>query len=392
MFYHKNLEGRPRRYVADTIMSEYDSIRPFLDHEVPSVIQRLVNSPELAVAASELAMPRFLANNIAGRTLTRLILLYKTRNLKTIRDCQKLVTHYFDQVVARSIDNLSVNGLEHLDPNKPYLFISNHRDILMDSSLINYLIQQAGHDTCRMAVGDNLLSNSLAADLMRLNKSFIVERDVDGMSAYYRALTRTSGYIRHSLNEGVSVWIAQREGRAKDGYDRTDPALLKMLLLAYRGEDSPLSSLLKEAQIVPVSVSYEVDPCGKKKARELVAIARDGEYEKSEHEDLQSMILGLMGYKGRVHLNFARPINSVEDVEQLAERLDKDIVSNYRTFPTHRFAAKTLSGGQESEEAATDKALVALKADLAACASDEKTNLLQQYANVWKNRQDLGID
>ncbi len=378
--------------VAGALMSEYDSIRPFLDHEVPSVIQRLVNSPELAVAASELAMPRILANNMAGQALTRLMLLYKTRGLKTIRDCQKLVTHYFDQVVARSIDNLSVSGLEHLDPNKPYLFISNHRDILMDSSLINYLIQQAGHDTCRMAVGDNLLSNSLAADLMRLNKSFIVERDVDGMRAYYRALTRTSGYIRHSLNEGVSVWIAQREGRAKDGIDRTDPALLKMLLLAYREEISPISALLAQAQIVPVSVSYEVDPCGVKKAEELVAIARDGEYKKSEHEDLQSMILGLMGYKGRVHLSFARPIDNVGDVEQLAERLDKDIVSNYRTFPTHRYAAKTLAGDQHSESGSTDKALVALKADLAACSDDEKTNLLQQYANVWENRKALGIE
>ncbi|MEZ7819083.1 MAG: 1-acyl-sn-glycerol-3-phosphate acyltransferase [Pseudomonadales bacterium] len=376
-------------------MSEYDSIRPFLDHEVPSVIQRLVTSPELAIAASELAMPKLLANNIAGQTLTRLLLLYKTRGLKTIRDCQKLVTHYFDQVVARSIDNLSVSGLEHLDPNKPYLFISNHRDILMDSSLINYLIQQAGHDTCRMAVGDNLLSNSLAADLMRLNKSFIVERDVDGMRAYYRALTKTSGYIRHSLDEGVSVWIAQREGRAKDGFDRTDPALLKMLLLAYRDEDAPLSALLTEVQIVPVSVSYEVDPCGIKKAEELVAIARNGVYEKSEHEDLQSMILGLMGYKGRVHLSFARPISGLEgleEVEQLAERLDKDIVSNYRTFPTHRYAAKTLAGGQDDEATSTDKALLALKADLALCGTEEKANLLQQYANVWENRKALGID
>ena len=373
------------------LMSEYDSIRPFLDHEVPSVIQRLVNSPELAVAASELTMPKFLADNVFGQTLTRLLLLYKTRGLKTIRDCQKLVTHYFDQVVARSIDNLSVSGLERLDPNKPYLFISNHRDILMDSSLINYLIQQAGHDTCRMAVGDNLLSNSLAADLMRLNKSFIVERDVVGMRAYYRALTKTSGYIRHSLNEGVSVWIAQREGRAKDGFDRTDPALLKMLLLAYRDEESPLTALLAEAQIVPVSVSYEVDPCGTKKAEELVAIARDGVYEKSEHEDLQSMILGLMGYKGRVHLSFAPPIDNVGDVEQLAERLDKDIVSKFRTFPTHRYAAKVLAGGQDDGEASTDKALVALKADLASCGEEEKTNLLQQYANVWENRKALDI-
>jgi 1-acyl-sn-glycerol-3-phosphate acyltransferase len=373
-------------------MSEYDSIRPFTDDEVPSVVARLANSPELARAASELVMPKALAGNIVGRMLTRLLLTYKTRGLKTIRDCQKLITIYFDQVVARSIDNLSASGLENLDPNKPYLFISNHRDILMDSSLINYLIQQAGHDTCRMAVGDNLLSNNVAADLMRLNKSFVVERAADGMRAYYRALTRTSGYIRHSLNEGVSVWIAQREGRAKDGYDQTDPALLKMLLLAYKDEEAPLPALLQQAQIVPVSVSYEVDPCAVNKAQELTAIARDGAYQKSDQEDLQSMILGLMGYKGRVHLNFARPIDGLQTVEQLAQRLDHDIVGGYRTFPTHRFAAKVLAGAEHLKTNSSDKALAALQADLDRCAEVEREYLIQQYSNIWQNRKALGID
>ena len=125
----------------------------------------------------------------------------------------------------------------------------------MDSSLLNYLLYEAGHDTCRMAVGDNLLNNTLVADLMRLNKSFVVERSAAGARAQYRALTRTSRYMQYSLQQGISVWIAQRQGRAKNGFDRTDPALLKMLLLAYRDKgasQSPLARLLALTPIVPV--------------------------------------------------------------------------------------------------------------------------------------------
>ena len=194
--------------------SEFDAIRPYYDHEVPDVLARLVASRELAQAASQLVMPRWLGNRSLGRLLTRSVLRLKTRNLKSIRDCQTVVAGLFETVIARSIDRLSVSGLDRLSPNDHYLFISNHRDILMDSSLLNYLLQDAGHDTCRMAVGDNLLSSSLAADLMRLNKSFVVERSVAGARAQYQALSRTSRYVQQSLQQGISVWIAQRQGRA----------------------------------------------------------------------------------------------------------------------------------------------------------------------------------
>jgi hypothetical protein len=154
-----------------------------------------------------------------------------------------------------------------------------------------------------MAVGDNLLSSSLAADLMRLNKSFVVERSVAGARAQYQALSRTSRYMQQSLQQGISVWIAQRQGRAKDGFDRTDPALLKMLLLAYRDKttaDLPMERMLQMAPAVPVSVSYELDPCGPSKAHELAVIDQQGVYEKSPQEDLNSMVKGLMGHKGRL--------------------------------------------------------------------------------------------
>ena len=161
-------------------MSEFDAIRPYYDHEVSDVLSRIVASRELAQAANQLIMPNWLGRGSLGIWLTRTALRLKTRKLRSVRDCQNMVASLFETVINRTIDRLSVSGLEHLSPNQHYLFVSNHRDILMDSSLLNYLLYEAGHDTCRMAVGDNLLNNTLVADLMRLNKSFVVERSAAG--------------------------------------------------------------------------------------------------------------------------------------------------------------------------------------------------------------------
>ena len=374
-------------------MSEFDAIRPYNDHEVPKVLARLVASRDLAQAASQLVMPSWLGGRWAGRMLARSVLRLKTRNLKSVRDCQNVIAGLFETVIHRSIDRLSVSGLDRLSPNKHYLFISNHRDILMDSSLLNYLLHDAGHDTCRMAVGDNLLANPLAADLMRLNKSFVVERSVAGARAQYKALHRTSRYMQQSLQQGISVWIAQRQGRAKDGFDRTDPALLKMLQLAYRDKsvkEDPLVRMLSLAPVVPVSVSYELDPCGPGKAQELAHIHKYGSYQKSAQEDLQSMVQGLMGNKGRVRLSFGEPIAQASSIEDLAAQLDQSIVASTRLYPTHRYA-KALLEEADSEELQNNASVRALAKQLQALDADQRPYLLQQYANIWRNRQELGI-
>jgi 1-acyl-sn-glycerol-3-phosphate acyltransferase len=373
-------------------VEDFDPIRPYQDKEVPGVLARLSSSEQLALAAKRLVLPKFLAQQFFAAWLTRKILQFSVRNLKTVDDVQRLVSKYFEQLVERSTDALTVSGLEHLDPTRQYLFISNHRDIVMDSSLINLLILRAGNETCRMAVGDNLLHNRLAADLMRLNKSFVIERDLASARAGYRAMTRTSHYIRHSLQEHVSVWIAQRQGRAKDGFDRTDPALLKMLLLAYRKQPEPISKLLTNGALVPVSLSYEVDPCAPAKACELAALERDGHYAKGEQEDLDSMIQGLLGYKGRVHVHFNTPIaDDFETVDALAEALDKAIVGGIRVFSTNRYADARLAG-EEPNTQARSNAMTALVSQLEQCSEYEQQFLLQQYANICVNRRQLGID
>ncbi len=366
-------------------MQEYDSIRPFDDHEVPAVVARVVRHPQLGAAASKLVMPSFLQANPLGNWLTSLLLRHKTRHLRSVADCQLFIADYFQRLVDESIEELTLSGLEHLTPDDTYLFMSNHRDIVMDSGLLNFLLHNAGHETCRMAVGDNLLTHELAADLMRLNKSFIVERSITGARATLAALTRTSHYIRHSLSEGVSIWIAQREGRAKDGWDRTDPALVKMLALAYKEDAEPVSGvmgLVAEANIVPVSISYELDPCAQRKAHELCVVARDGSYAKSSEEDLQSIIAGMVGYKGRVHVHISAPVRgTIESPEAMAEALDQAIVSGMRIFPTHVAAAQAL-GDQVSVAAdvpAVPEIMTRFETQIEECPESEKEYLLLQY-------------
>jgi len=341
-----------------------------------------------------LAMPGLLQGTRLGEWISAQLLRLKTRHLTTVRECQLLVAEYFERLIDETIEELTVSGLDRLDPARHYLFISNHRDIVMDSSLLNYLIHQAGHETCRIAVGDNLLTNDLAADLMRLNKSFVVERSVSGAKATLNALSRTSAYVRHSLDDDVSIWIAQREGRAKDGWDRTDPAMLKMLALAYKENGSPINDLVRGAVIVPVSISYELDPCAPSKAHELAVTDTQGGYDKSDAEDVQSIVLGMVGYKGRVHLHFGDPIEGeVEGPDALALTIDRAIMAGMHVFPTHEAAAAAL--GDESAISSDDKAVArvteAFNRQINDTPERERDYLLLQYANILRNRKDLGV-
>ena len=233
-------------------MNDFDAIRPYRDDEVPAVVARLVEDPDFCHAAALFFLPRLtagfpaLGHVLAGRHLKR-----KAAGLKTVRDVQMLMSRYMDSVIEKTIFDFTVDGLERLVPGQAYLFVSTHRDIMMDSGLMNFVIHRAGHDTSRIAVGDNLLRKPYAADLMRLNKSFVVERSVTGNRAVYQVLQRTSAFVRASLEEGVSIWIAQREGRSKDGLDRTAPALIKMLALAHDGEMANPGELCDRMRIVP---------------------------------------------------------------------------------------------------------------------------------------------
>ncbi|MDX2361468.1 MAG: 1-acyl-sn-glycerol-3-phosphate acyltransferase [Crocinitomicaceae bacterium] len=326
-------------------MENFDDIRPYKDSEVIEVIGRLLKNDEFFTSIARFQLPRlskripWLAKRLVKKSLTK-----KLSDIKSIDGVQEVIAGYVQQILETTTSGLNESGLNELPQNTPHLFISNHRDIVMDPALVSYLLHRSIHGTIQIAIGDNLLKKEYISDLMRLNKSFIVKRSVQGREKLL-ASKQLSQYISYSIDEGNNVWIAQREGRAKNGIDKTDPTILKMLHLANR--DSTQKMSLKESidklRIVPVSISYEYDPCAELKARELFEIDKNGHFEKDKKSDIISISKGMNGEKGNIHLNFGTEIIAVDDDPvNIAQQIDKQIVLNYKLHPSNYIAYEKL--------------------------------------------------
>ena len=259
-------------------------------------------------------------------------------NCNSIDEFQNRMAPFVKKMIDRTTDGFSFSGLENLQ-DRPTLFISNHRDISLDAAFLNYLLFSQRLKTVRIAIGDNLLDGGFAEILMRLNKSFIVHRNIQGVKETMRKLSKLSAYINHSLfNEGESIWIAQKEGRANDGNDFTDESVLKMLYLEER-KRIPLKKWVQSINLTPVAISYEYDPLDKVKAVGW-DFQKDWSSEKINQNDLEEMTTGIFGYKGKVHLHICSPITSeIENTEELANLIQDEIIQNYFIWPSSQAAA-----------------------------------------------------
>ena len=333
-------------------MNEFDDIRPYNDAEVPAVIARLIADPEFIDLLLSRKVP-LLAKLCPWflRPFVRLGLRKLTRDMRTVNDLQVHMSEALAKVLDATTDCYSFGGLDNLDPCKAALYMSNHRDIALDPALVCQGLFAAGKDSVRIAIGDNLLSKPFAADLMRVNRSFIVKRSATARREKLEALKQLSRYIRHSISqEQVSIWIAQAEGRAKNGCDRTETALLKMLALS-KGEGQNFATATDELNLIPVSISYEYDPCDADKALELYSAQQGTAYVKKEFEDLDTIQKGILGYKGRIHVNFGQPVGEgFENADTLAAEVDRQILSHYQLFPTNIIAWQ-MQGNSEGIEA-----------------------------------------
>ena len=319
----------------------YSDIRPYQDSEVPVVLNRVASSDALAGALLKYRFPAL--PGWAAKWLTPLLrwrLKQQLSDITTVAEFQAWMATWVTRLLDKTTTQVVVRGLEHMSPDDGNLWISNHRDIAMDPALMNYSLHRAGWPTSRIAIGDNLLGHPDVADVMRLNKSFLVKRDIQKKREKLAALMQLSNYIRHSLDDQASVWIAQREGRAKDGIDATDTAVLKMLTLHGRALKESFSESMAGLRPVPVSIQYEWDPCDILKARELVAKARDGHYEKEEGEDTRSLLTGVSGFKGTVYVDFGTPLTPEEmaSPEDMAAAIDRQIRDMAEIMPIHRAA------------------------------------------------------
>lgn len=323
----------------------YAEIRPYNDNEVAPVVARLLGNTEFIAALTRFRFPK--SSGWAGallRPLVRTVLKRELAGVNSVDAMQQVIASYMQRMIERTTGTLSFSGLDKLEPGKAYLFISNHRDIAMDPAFVNWGLYHHGLQTVRIAIGDNLLRKPYVSDLMRLNKSFIVKRSAKGVREKLAALMELSGYINHSIHSGHSIWIAQREGRAKDGNDQTDPAILKMLHVSQKKQAS-FAEAIKRLNIVPVSISYEYDPCDASKARELRALDADGSYEKSQFEDIDSIARGITGFKGDVHVAFGEPLSGeFETAEALAAEIDRQVHGQYKLHSSNLIAAGVSDG------------------------------------------------
>ncbi len=320
---------------------KFKDIRPYLDHEIRPVLDRLITDSEFLDSIARFYYPRlmkFFPGPILSMASKKLSSQVKA--VHDVKSMQDVIADYMDKMIHDTTTELTHSGLENLKEGRSHLFICNHRDITMDPAFVNYMLYHAGHDTLQIAIGDNLLKKPFVTDLMRLNKSFIVKRSLKGRELL-QSLTLLSEYIHHCVNTQQNVWIAQREGRAKDGIDKTDPALLKMLAMAQR--KLPLSESLKQLHIVPVSISYEYDACDVMKADELYQIEKTGSYTKTDETDIKSIVAGMIGFKGKVHVAFGKELSlTTDDPDEIANLIDAQIINNYQLRDTNYLALDRL--------------------------------------------------
>ena len=332
---------------------QFDDIRPYYEEEIPAAMQRIATSDVFPLLAS---------------------FVYPGESIEKIRErvCAFTTTKEFqhdtmrrvnEQVIARSTTGATISGLDRLDPDKNYLFVSNHRDIMLDASLLQYFFVINGFETTEITFGANLMMNPVVIDVGKSNKMFRVERPGGDLKEFYRKSLHLSEYIRYTIKEKKqSVWIAQRNGRTKNGIDATDQGIIKMFCMS---EPHNKIKALADLHIAPVAISYEWEPCDILKALELYE-SQYTRYTKKPGEDLNSILTGIMQQKGRVHIELCQPISVAELSafenqtnneyhKSVAKLIDRRINTNYRLYPNNYIAHDLLYGNTKYRDIYTDE-------------------------------------
>jgi len=372
---------------------DFDDIRPYTDKEVKSKIALMVKDP---------VFDEVLLHVFKFRPVIEMVKL-QLRMIRTIKQLQgTFIYDLLRTVINKSSQGLTCSGIENLDKKKPYLFISNHRDIVLDAALLNFLIFEKGMNTTLIAIGNNLLLYNWIEHAVKLNRAFIIKRNLPPREIHEASL-KVSHFIRKSIvDDKLSLWIAQREGRTKDGFDKTQVAVLKMLNMS---NTKTVSEGYKELNIVPVAISYEIEPCGLAKIRELIKKEHYGQ-SKTSKDDLKSMSMGMFNPKGRMRFSFGKPIEiEMENgnpkskelqnkiAQDIAEKIDHQIYANYKLWPNnyiaydmlmqeHRFKSKYTHSEAKKFEIMVEQAMVNIDFPI----TDIQERFLKLYATPVINK------
>lgn len=372
----------------------FEAVRPYNDSEVPAALRSITQDPFFPMVVNY-CLPNANIDEVTGALL----------QIKTVDDFQTRVMYPAIQaVISKTTDGVSLDGFDKIDNHKRHIFIANHRDIALDSALLDLLLYEHKIKTCQITFGSNLMKGNLVINLGKLNKMFRIIRG-GNIKDFYRNSLEVSAYMRYVVTElDESVWIAQRNGRTKDGNDKTEMGVLKMFSLS---SEKAFVDNFDELSITPVAVSYEYEPCDFLKTAELY-ISRLQKYVKGENEDLNSILTGIKQRKGKVHLAVTEPISRKEleicdekekneKMVALASLIDQRIYKSYKLFKTNYIAYDILQGGNAFADcySADDKkdfitymndglAKIGIEAD----RSDLEQIFLRIYANPVVNCSD----
>lgn len=319
-------------------MQKFDAIRPFYDTEINKALHNIANHPMMK------ALMNFSFPGVADEVWKE-----QLRKTHSIRDFQcNFIYQSVQKVLEKSSEGMTTSGFENLKPNTAYLFVSNHRDILLDTTLLNTALFEHGLVMTASAIGDNLVKKSFLKTLAKLNRNFLVQRGLTPREMLQSSKLLSEYIGQLLLHENRSVWIAQREGRTKDGNDETNPGVLKMVGMG--SDEKNLMDYFRKIQIVPVSISYEYDPTDALKMPQLMAEANNEVYVKEKNEDFMTILSGALGQKKRIHIHVGKVLdaeieaikaendNSNKQVVALAQVIDDAILSNYKLWPTNFIA------------------------------------------------------
>jgi hypothetical protein len=366
-------------------MTNFDDIRPFDDSEVQRALKDIINHPFFK------SIMEFSHGNDLNENWKKDLLA-----ITTVTEFQEKFSYPATlKVLEKSADSFSVSGLDQLDKNESYLFISNHRDILLDTCLLNVGLHEAGFKMTSSAIGDNLIQKSFLHNMAKLNRNFIVRRGLSPKQLL-ESSRNLALYIKHLLLEdNRSVWIAQREGRTKDGNDQTHSGVLKMLAMAAADKDK--FNYFNEVKVVPVAISYEYDPTDALKMPQLLAEANDLPYIKDKNEDFVTFMSGLVGQKKRIHIHVCRPLtqeikhineselNFNKQIEALGAVIDDAIIKNYKLWPTNYIAADLIKNTNTFEKFYTTDERELFIRRLERKLDKNNLQVLENFLNMYAN-------
>ncbi len=381
---------------APAVLSEaeptFPEFLPLPDSEAAAAVRRLADAHIVRFALLSGLHPKW--PRLLRWLLSRhnaVLLRHQLRAIDTVAAFQNQVANWLHRALAHSADEISDSGFSELELDRPTLFVGNHRDIALDGVLLDLTLLKYGAQTVRLAIGDNLFHPPLMADFFRINRGFSVQREATSRRQAMRHMAAISSYIRTSLSDGISVWIAQNSGRAKDGMDRTTPSLLYMLTQAWR--PLPFPDIIRQLRVVPVACSYEYDPCTAEKAQACLVAEQSagGRAMPTAGSSAPELLKGLSGHKGRIHIAAGTALDGeYADQAEAAAAIDRQIHRLFRLYPQNIIAAQQLEGAAwpedfrdvfdpEAPQAVTDRTI--FERHMAALAAELHPYALRALAN-----------